>query len=348
MMKNNFKAIRKAIYTVFALCFALLLLLFFRLTFFAEPSSAGDYLTAAICGIALLLLIVLMIFVSPACEALYLLIAGLKDGGRTSLSGQPVSPPAYNSPKEFADGLREEILSEDKVSYQTEIEAKQIVLSTLQKQINPHFLYNTLDCIRGEALIRGQDELADIIGVLSSFFRYSISHKGNIVTVYDEIQNVRNYYKIQQFRFAALEPLEISCTESIESIYDVLIPKMTLQPLVENAIHHGLSAKLDSGHIALTFEKLGNDLIICCTDNGVGIEPERLNAINDFIKSEPDGSLDAPAAGTGIGLRNVSRRISLLFGKPYGITVYSFLGKGTSIQVRIPRKLRSADGGSNG
>lgn len=347
MMKNNFKAIRKVIYTVFALCFALLLLLFFRLTFFAEPSSAGDYLTAAVCGAALLLLIALLIFVSPACETLYLLAAGLKDGGKTSLSA-PHSP-AYNSPREFADGLREEILSEDKANYQAEIEKKQIVLSTLQKQINPHFLYNTLDCIRGEALIRDQDELADIIGVLSSFFRYSISHKGNIVTVYDEIQNVRNYYKIQQFRFAALEPLEIGCPEGIETVYDILIPKMTLQPLVENAIHHGLSAKLDSGHIALTFEKLGNDLIIRCTDNGIGIEPDRLNAINDFIKSEPDGGLNAPATtGTGIGLRNVSRRISLLFGKPYGITVYSLLGKGTSIEVRIPRKIRSADGGANG
>lgn len=347
-MNNKFKAFRKLIYAVFALVFVLLMFLFFDLVFFKDSSSADSYLTAAICGVALILLIVLLIFVSPACETLYLLISDLK-GNSKSNSYEPSLSPPYNSPKEFADSLREEILSEDKMNYQAEIEKKQIVLSTLQKQINPHFLYNTLDCIRGEALIRDQDELADIIGVLSSFFRYSISHKGNIVTVYDEIQNVRNYYKIQQFRFSRLEPLEISCSGNIEAIYDVLIPKMTLQPLVENAIHHGLSAKLDAGHIALTFTKQGNDLIIRCEDNGIGIEPGKLNAINEFISSELDGNLGAPAStGTGIGLRNVNRRISLLFGKPYGISVYSLLGKGTSIEVRIPRKIKSADGGANG
>ena len=244
----------------------------------------------------------------------------------------------------LAEAIRRSILASREQDYQVSLMEKQASLSALQSQINPHFLYNTLDCIRGEAMLRDQDEIADIINVLSSFFRYSISRKGDIVSVYEELQNVQNYYTIQQFRFSNLAPLRIEIDAQDKSILDALIPKLTLQPLVENAISYGLSGMLETGVITLSLNSTQHDLLIHCVDNGVGMSPEKLASISEFIRQDPQPNEERTyVRGTGIGLRNVNRRIGLLFGTPYGLTIYSTPGSGTDVVVRIPLKPRETE-----
>ena len=117
---------------------------------------------------------------------------------------------------------------------------KQTELTALQSQINPHFLYNTLECIRGQALIDDNREIAKMTEALSAFFRYSISKKGNFVTLREELDNINNYMLIQQYRFNNRFTLEIMIDEEDKVAYDYLVPKLIIQPVIENAIFHGL------------------------------------------------------------------------------------------------------------
>ena len=124
-----------------------------------------------------------------------------------------------------------------------EIFNKQTELTALQSQINPHFLYNTLDTIRGQAMCDDNIEVANMIETLASFFRYSISRKGNLVTLRDELNNINNYMRIQQYRFNNRFSLEIVVDEEDMQAYDFYVPRLILQPIVENAIVHGLEEK---------------------------------------------------------------------------------------------------------
>ena len=116
---------------------------------------------------------------------------------------------------------------------------KQAELNALQNQINPHFLYNTLECIRGKAMVQGAEQIANMTEALSAFFRYSISIQENLVTLEQELQNTKNYFLIQKYRFGNRFHLRIFLVEESEA-GEYLMPKMTLQPIVENAIFHGL------------------------------------------------------------------------------------------------------------
>ncbi len=330
----------------------------FRLTVYilliASTLSAGALLVWLLAsgGAAAVCVLLALLLTAGLAAAISLLFAAKRNVHETIRALTPngkVSGDWFFRPHSAAEHtacagvIRADIMSVNEQEYQKKLMDKQMSLTALQNQINPHFLYNTLDCIRGEALLRDQDEIAEIISDLSSFFRYSISRKGNIVSVREELQNVRNYYKIQRFRFTELAELEISCPD--DAALDTLIPKLTLQPLVENAISHGLSGKIDGGSIRLTLMTTGQDLIIHCIDNGVGIPAEKLNSLTEFI-SDPATAGDGTEyiRGTGIGLRNVNRRIELLFGRPYGITLYSTPGSGTDVEVRIPLKASLDDG----
>lgn len=218
--------------------------------------------------------------------------------------------------------------------------AKQIELTALQSQINPHFLYNSLDTIRGQALIDGNREVAEMIKTLSSFFRYSISRKGEAVTLRDELENIRNYMKIQQYRFGDRFRLEIDVDEP--EVLDYYVPRLIFQPIAENAIVHGLKDTLKDGIVSISVDAT-DDLIVMISDNGKGMSLDELDALNRRIHAtEPENADDASAGGlhTGIALINVHRRIELLYGAPYGVNVYSSANRGTDVELVLPiRKL---------
>ncbi len=218
---------------------------------------------------------------------------------------------------------------------------KQTELTALQSQINPHFLYNTLESIRGQALMDDNDEIAGMVEALGSFFRYSISKKGSLVTLREELANINNYMKIQRYRFNNRFRMEIIIEEKDKNAYDFYIPRLIIQPVVENSIVHGLQDCLENGNVIIEIIVTEVNLIITISDNGKGIEKEKLSKLNEHIRSQ-DLHMEEKHTGnqrnTGIALSNIHKRIQLLFGEEYGVNVYSTLGLGTDVEITIPVK----------
>lgn len=224
--------------------------------------------------------------------------------------------------------------------YSVRMVDKQAKLSALQSQINPHFLYNTLECIRSEALLYDCDSIARMAKALASFFRYSISKKENIVTLREEFNNIENYFLIQSYRFDDKFSFEILAAPEDREAYSCLIPKLSLQPIVENAIFHGLEAKPDKGKVTIRVEMTEKNVIIIVSDDGVGIGREELERMRDSLKNsrkETDQEGKSPGErGNGIALTNVSQRIKLIFGEDYGLNLYSTKGIGTDVEIILP------------
>lgn len=241
--------------------------------------------------------------------------------------------------------LQAEIRSEMEKKYLAENQTRESELMALQSQINPHFLYNTLDSIRGQAMLDGAVEIADMTEALSAFFRYSISRKGNLVTLRDEIWNLDNYMKIQQFRFDDKFVLkkQIDCEDEV---LECCVPKMILQPLVENAIYHGLELLEEQGSVTLRIEDTGRKIRIQVEDTGVGIPEQQLREINARFKDAGYQPRQPVSKKSGIALRNVNDRIHLYFGDDYGLFVRSVVGVGTQVDITIPQEkdIRILDG----
>ena len=212
----------------------------------------------------------------------------------------------------------------------------------LQNQINPHFLYNTLESIRSEALIGGLSDVADMTEALATFFRYTISKVENLVSVEEELQNCTTYFYIQKYRFGDRLELSVECDPSDrDDIYECRLPKLTMQPILENSIIHGTEVKLGTGHLVIHLEKTGSRIIIRISDDGVGMDTDTLRRMNDDLARSGKVMLEREAAQNagekgGIALINVNNRIRLLFGEQYGLHVYSIKGTGTDVEISIP------------
>lgn len=208
----------------------------------------------------------------------------------------------------------------------------------LQNQINPHFLYNSLEGIRGEALSAGLNNVAEMTEALATFFRYTISNMEHLVTLEDELANIENYYFIQQYRFGERLNLDIEydCENKAE-ILKCKLPKLTLQPIVENSIIHGIERKMGKGNILIKLETTSKRLIITVSDNGLGMEEERLAELNEKLKIQSFEYVkpDSEKKG-GIAIVNVNNRIKLLFGEEYGINIYSTVNVGTDVEITLP------------
>ncbi|MDO4343284.1 MAG: histidine kinase [Eubacteriales bacterium] len=228
-----------------------------------------------------------------------------------------------------------ENLKEQKSELELRLLQNQTTVIMLQSQINPHFLYNTLDCIRGEASLLGADELADMIKALAQFFSYSIRKSGICVTVGEELENIKNYFMIQQFRFGQRFRLNIIYDESDTETMENVIPRLTLQPIVENAILHAFGDEIADCQIRIYIFKTDKNLCIRCSDNGCGMTPRQLEQLHEKLRETmPDEVLEQPVSG--IGLQNINSRIRLIFGKDYGLAVSSMEGAGTDIEIRLP------------
>lgn len=218
-----------------------------------------------------------------------------------------------------------------------QLNKRQAQYLALQNQINPHFLYNTLESIRSEALLAGLSSVADMTEALANFFRYTISKDENLVTVEEELQNCETYFHIQQYRFGDRLELKIDCAEEDrDEIYRCLLPKLTLQPILENSIIHGTELKVGTGHLSIHMSKTEKRLLLQASDDGLGMDEETLARLNSRLGR---GGLQAQMSGTsrtGVALVNVDNRIRLLFGEEYGLHVYSWLGRGTTVDILLP------------
>ena len=198
----------------------------------------------------------------------------------------------------------------------------------LQSQINPHFLYNTLDAIIWSAEAGNQKQVVNMVGNLSDFFRLSLNKGKETVIVREELQHVRSYLEIQQIRYQDILHFEINVPESIN---DYRIPKLSVQPIVENALYHGIKNKRGGGRITVTGEEKEDFYTITVEDDGKGMSEERLREIRKAIQDS------APDQNVVYGLYNVNERIRLNYGEEYGIHIDSILDKGTRVVIRLPK-----------
>lgn len=209
----------------------------------------------------------------------------------------------------------------------SELKALQFEYDSLQAKINPHFLYNTLESINSLAKLKGQQDIADSIFLLGKYLREAISSKRKFVLLEEEIQNIRNYVKIQQLSYG--DKIQIIFHVD-EALLDVVLPKLILQPLVENSIVHGIEPKIGKGRIEITARCEKKDMYLVVWDDGVGISQEQLE---NTMEHKPGNS---GYEHTKVGLMAVHKRIRILYGEAYGIHIHSSPQEGTSIMIKLP------------
>lgn len=235
-------------------------------------------------------------------------------------------------------------LSERNAGYEQELRFKQASIAALQAQINPHFLYNTLECIRGQAMIDGIPDIARTAEALSHFFRYSISGHQDYATFQNELESIQNYLIVQQYRFSNRLSLQLDLDETDHTLMELVMPKLSLQPIVENAILHGLADVTDGGRITIRAVISQAFATIQISDNGCGMDNNTLSSLNRQLNtfSVPGNpkccktQLSDTGHHHGIALSNINNRIKLLFGEEYGIQLFSILGEGTDVELFLP------------
>ena len=227
---------------------------------------------------------------------------------------------SFNNMTQEIGGLVEDIKQQQKNLHIAETKL-------LQAQINPHFLYNTLDAIVWLAEENRKEEVVSMVTALSDFFRTTLSKGRDFITVREEQSHIESYLKIQQFRYQDIMDYEIDIAEELS---EFVIPKLTLQPLVENALYHGIKNKRGGGTIRITGRLDGDKMVFLVEDNGKGMSEEVLERLKKSIgKEKADKNID------GFGLGNVNRRIRYYYGEQYGLEIESVENDGTKTTVTM-------------
>ena len=211
-----------------------------------------------------------------------------------------------------------------------EINLRKTELKALQAQINPHFLYNTLDSIAWMCEQGRNAEAVQMVNALARLFRISISRGHELIPIRSELQHAESYLQIQKHRYKDQFCYRFDVDEGC---LDYLCNKITLQPIIENAIYHGINGLVDEGEITITIRPEGEDILFVVADNGVGMEPAQIEAMLRKERSDR----------TGIGIKNVNDRLKIYFGEKYGITIDSEPDEGTSVTIRMPKILKEED-----
>lgn len=212
---------------------------------------------------------------------------------------------------------------------QQEEQKRRSELDVLQSQINPHFLYNTLDSVIWMTENGRTEDAVVMLTSLARFFRISLSRGSNIITVAEELEHARHYLTIQKMRYKNKFSADISAADGVESLYTI---KLIVQPILENAIYHGMDYADGDGRICIQAFREREDVIIEVADNGPGMPEEVVERLLD----QGGAYASADTKGSGIGLRNVHRRIQLTFGRAYGLTIFSEPDDGTVVRIRLP------------
>lgn len=221
----------------------------------------------------------------------------------------------------YTQKLRQEQL----INHQQEIK-----FELLSSQINPHFLYNTLESIRMKAHSAGDKDVANAIKLLGKAMRHSLEVQGKPTSLSSELEYIQNYLEIQKFRFGDKIHYEIKVSPEINCEEYMILP-LLIQPIVENAISHGLEDVDSGGFISIKIEKENDKIKISASDNGCGMSERKLRELLEWINTpEPENKTGS------IGLRNVNQRIKIFYGEDYGVSITSVLGKGTTVKLTLP------------
>jgi two-component system sensor histidine kinase YesM len=250
-----------------------------------------------------------------------------------------------------------------------ERQKREAELRSLQAHIKPHFLYNTLDTIQWMARRRNADDVADLVGSLSKLFRIGLSSGSDMIPLAEEFEHISSYMNIQQTRYSSKISFKLSLDPAVGELY---VLKLMLQPLVENAIYHGVKERRGPGVIDVSAKEEDGAVLLRVADDGAGIPPDKLTRLMSKLESirsdggSPDGigvqrdthgkSADKPEAnvllggssqgggssssggegGSGYGMMNVQARVRIAFGDAYGVRIESQLGQGTVVTIRHP------------
>lgn len=224
--------------------------------------------------------------------------------------------------------------------YFTKLRKKQLEIETLQKQINPHFIYNTLETVRMLTVLRKTEDLNDVMYVFGKLLRYSINYINDIVTIKDEFKHLEDYVYLQNKCFDKRIMLDIQVNEPLEEMSTI---KLIFQPIIENSIIHGFRNSKKGGTINIISEQIEGFVIFRIRDNGKGINPEDLFELNNNLKIGSTGAKPIKK----VGIMNVSERIKLYYGNEYGLKVTSEVGIGTEIVLMFPEIHSVGEGGSH-
>ncbi|MFC4305137.1 sensor histidine kinase [Cohnella boryungensis] len=219
--------------------------------------------------------------------------------------------------------------------YEAMLSWKEAEFKALQAQINPHFLYNTLESLNGLALANDQREMSEMIGALGKFFRIALSQGSEVIRIAEEAEHVNAYVRVQQFRFRDRFEWISEVDDELLSGY---VPKLLLQPLVENAIYHGVKKHKGVAYVMLSGTLEGNAVKLAVSDDGCGIEPDRLAQIRRALEGEEEGE------PIGFGLRNVHARLRF-YGPQYGVQITSEPGVYTTVTLTVPWWMNRPEGG---
>lgn len=211
-----------------------------------------------------------------------------------------------------------------------EISLRKTELKALQAQINPHFLYNTLDAIEWLCEEGRNQDAGEMVNALATLFRISISKGHELIPIEKELEHAKSYLKIQNFRYKNQFVYTFDIEEVCLSYY---CNKITLQPIIENAIYHGINRMIDEGHIHISIKEMGENIIFSVEDNGIGMTKEQSRSI---LSNEPGDY-------AGIGIKNVNDRIKIFFGEEYGITIQSEPDEGTEVIICMPKIREDSD-----
>lgn len=228
----------------------------------------------------------------------------------------------------------------EKAKLEHELQENKLLLQesqfrSLQNQINPHFLYNTLNTLSKKAYLEGSEEISDLLVSVADLLRYNLKQIDRVVTIRDELIIVKKYMEIQKARFTDRLQLDFQIDESC---IDLPIPAFTLQPIIENAVIHAVEPKIDGGTITIRIKDEGEFVIIQVADDGAGMSQERITQI---LMDHP---VEATGHSSGIGFNNVFRRLQLFYEMDDLISVESKLQEGTTVQLKIPKQRSDIDG----
>ncbi|MCD8230394.1 MAG: histidine kinase [Clostridiales bacterium] len=214
-------------------------------------------------------------------------------------------------------------------------QSDQIRFNALQSQIQPHFLYNTLDTIHWQAKMDGKQEMSDLVMILAKYYRICLSRGKDIIPLSTELEQISYYLQIQNTRFGDIITYE---TDVPKDLQNVKVPKLTLQPLVENSIYHGIRIKEGlKGVVCVKAGRTENGILIQVIDDGKGMREEQIRELNQSIQNFDEE--------LGYGVRNVNRRIQLLFGEFYGLYYHANPDGGVIADILLPEEYEEESGG---
>ncbi|WNR45472.1 cache domain-containing sensor histidine kinase [Paenibacillus roseipurpureus] len=278
----------------------------------------------------LLVFILLAIIVRNMNRRIQTVIRTIKRGGIESLDERPFqSDGDFKLLENSVDHLIHKVHDLMEETYQSKVQEREAQLRALQAQINPHFLYNTLDTINWIAIGHNATDISHMINGLAKYFRLSLNKGRDLVSVTDELNLAKVYLEIQQTRFPKSFEVHFDISEGLNEIE---MPKLTLQPIVENALLHGIrKSKGKTGAIWIQARKEEDVLVLSVTDDGIGMDSELVQS----LLTEPRPMMKSDGSGSSYGLYNVNERIKLFAGDAYGLEIHSSIGEGTTVMVRI-------------